>query len=145
MNDELTDVERQLVHHIEVLGMSPARAAELLNIGSPYAMLQRPRVREAREIIRDNMRQHRVKFTKDDIVDGIKEAIDQAKLIDDPMAQIRGWTEIADLLGYKSKQSGVTINISNDARKQIAALPDNELMRLAGDGDIIDGEFRRVE
>jgi len=138
----LSEAEQKLVYNIEVLGMSQSRAAELAGIAHPQPVLRRPEVIDAREKLRAAMQQ-RAEITKDDVVAGIKKAVDQADLLADPMAQIAGWREIAKMLGYDAPRE-VRVTISSEAntrRRQIAQLDDSELIDLLGAEDIIDADF----
>jgi len=142
----LNEAEQQLVYNIEVLGMSQARAAELAGVASFQSVLKRPDVIDAREKLRAAVRQ-RADITKDDVIAGIKKAVDQADLLADPMAQIAGWREIAKMLGYDAPRE-VKITVSADIstrRRQIAQLDDEELIELLGADDVIDAEFYEVD
>jgi hypothetical protein len=141
----LSEAEQQFVYNIEVLGMSQSRAAEISGVRSPQVVLKRPEVIDAREKLRDVVRQ-RVEITKDDVIAGVKKAIDQADLLADPMAQIAGWREIAKMLGYDAPRE-IKVTISADAstrRRQIAQLDDDELIDLLDARDVIDAEFYEV-
>lgn len=142
----LSEAEQQFVYNIEVLGMTQQRAAEIAGVASPQHVLKRPDVVDAREKLRSVVRQ-RVEITKDDVIAGIKKAVDQADLLADPMAQIAGWREIAKMLGYDAPRE-VKITISADAslrKRQIAQLDDGELIELLGADDVIDAEFYEVD
>lgn len=142
----LSEAEQQLVYNIEVLGMSQARAAELAGVVSFQVVLKRPDVIDAREKLRTAVRQ-RADITKDEVIAGIKKAVDQADLLADPMAQIAGWREIAKMLGYDAPRE-VKVTISTDIntrRRQIAQLDDEELIEMLGADDVIDAEFYEVD
>ncbi len=146
MAEELTQLEQDLVTHIEVYGMSVTRAAALLEINNPQHLLNKPRVQMAREAARRQL-QAKTKITKETVTNGIQEAIEQAKLLGDPMAQIRGWSEIGklhDLYG----PTKVTVQLRgamDEMRRELQAMPDDELLQLASDAaDVIDADFYRV-
>lgn len=141
MSTPLSDAERNLVYHIEVLGLSTKRAAEICGVGNPYEVLKRPDVASAAEALREAGRQ-RVNISKDDVLSGIQYAIQDAKMTADPMAQIAGWREISKMLGYDApKQVNITVTGPvADMRRAIETLPDNELAQLIHD-DVIDVEF----
>lgn len=137
----LSKQEQELVYNIEVLGMKPARAAELAGVPDIVAASRKPEVVAARHILRESVRQY-ANVTRADIVVGIRDAIDQARVIADPMAQIRGWVEIASLTGL-DRPKRVELSVANSVetqRRQIAQLPDSELMQIEG-GDVIDADF----
>lgn len=144
-NDELSETEQKLLYNVEVLGLNPTRAGELAGVSNPHAVLKRPQVLAAREKMKVALR-GRVNITRDDVVNGMLEAIDQAKLIADPMAQIAGWREIAKILGYDQTRK-IEININapaNRVREQLQQLSDDDLIELAGAENIIDAEFHEV-
>jgi phage terminase small subunit len=142
----LTPQEEKFLHHLEVLGVPQTRAAELSGISNPATVLQRPDVAIRRQQMRDAVRA-RVQITKDDVISGLKEAIDHAKLTDEPMAQIAGWREIAKMLGYDApKQVNVTITGDvKQVRKQISTLTDAELLESLGAEDVIDADFYEIK
>lgn len=142
----LTDSEQMFVYQLEVIGLSVTRAAEVSGVSSPYALLKRPHILAAREQTRIAMRQ-RTNFTREDVVAGIKEAIDQAVIMADPMAQIAGWREIGKLLGY-DKTPNIHIHATgtvDQIRKQMQGMSIEDLMLQAGDGDVLDGDFYKVD
>jgi phage terminase small subunit len=108
-------------------------------------ILKRPQVKNRLAQLQTEARQ-RAKFTQDDVLTGLEEAINDAKLAGDPNAQISGWREIAKMLGYYApEQKKLEISHTHEkARQQLASLPEDELMKLAG-GDVIDGEFELLE
>lgn len=140
--DELTPKEAQFLHNLEVLQLPVGRAAAIAGISNQSETLRKPAVMAARDEIRAAVAR-RVNITKEDVINGIKDAIEQAKLIDEPMTQIAGWREIAKMLGYDApKQVNVTISGTvKEVRRQISALTDSELVESLGAGDVIDGDF----
>lgn len=145
MADALTQLEQDFVTHVEVYGMTVARAAEVLGIDNPNYVLNKPQVQMARD---NAKRQLRVttKITKETVTEGIKAAIDQAYTLGDPMAQIRGWSELGKLHDlYSPKRLTVQLNGTiTEVRKELANLPDEELLQLIDDDDVIDADFYRV-
>lgn len=141
----LSEQEQQFVYNIEVLGLSVKRAAELAGISDPYGASNRREIADARARLRAEV-QKRAEITKEDVVHGIKDAIDQAKVLSDPTAQIIGWREIAKMLGYDAPRE-VKITISADIRgmrKQIAQLDDAALVQMLDATDVIDADFYEV-
>ncbi len=76
-----------------------------------------------------------------DVVDGMMEAIDMAKLAADPMAMIRGWSEIAKMLGlYAPEVKKVEMSINgNNILSKYEAMTDEELIAIV-EGNTFDGE-----
>ena len=134
------------VYQMEVIGLPANRAAEVAGVASPYALLKRPHIIAAREQARLAVR-GRTNFTREDVVAGLKEAIDQAKILADPMAQIAGWREMAKILGF-DKTPNVHLHMTgtiDNVRKQIAGMSTEELMRQMEDPTILDGDFYKVD
>src|SRR5690606_33812700 len=140
----LTDQEQMFLYQLEVVGLPVVRAGEIAGVSSPYNWLRKPHLVAAREQYRVAVR-GRTDFTRDDIVAGIKEAIEQGKMLGDPMAQIAGWREISKLKGY-DKTPNININLTGTEEqviKQVRALSTSELVRIAG-GEALDADFYRV-
>lgn len=142
---ELTEQETLFLYHVEIVGMPVVRAAEISGVKSPHYLLKKPHMVAARAKFRDSARGS-VDFTRDDVVAGFKEAIDQAKILADPMAQIAGWREIAKIKGY-DKQPNLVLNVHGTVeqfKKELQFLPTEQLLELAGDSNVIDADFYRV-
>lgn len=144
---ELSKQEQDLLHHVEVYGMNPTRAGQLLDISHPHEVLKRPHVMAARESMRRTL-QVKTQITKQDVIEGIKRAIDQGYDISDPSAQIRGWSEIGKLMNFYEPQK-VDIRLSGtirELRQELAEASDEDLLKLVGpDANVIDGDFYRIE
>ena len=142
---QLSETEQLFLYNLEVLGMSIPRASECANVSSPYYILKKPNVIAAREQLRVSMR-GRTDFTREDVIAGMKEGIDLAKIIADPMAMVAGWREIAKLQGY-DKESVINININGNAaqvQRQIQGMSTARLLELSGDSQILDGDFYEI-
>lgn len=140
--------EQKFLYNLEVLGMPPERAAVIAGItDTNYPnILARPDVQLAREKMRGQLRQS-VQLTREDVINGYKEAIDMARIINEPMPMIAGWTAISKLLGFdKPQEVNITINGDvREVRRQIRAMPEVELLKLADENSIIDGDFYPVD
>lgn len=136
----LTPDEEKLLYYVEVMGMSAKRAGELTHV-EPATLMQRPEAQLMREQLREANRK-KTEITKEDIIEGYKHAIQQADLIAEPMTQIAGWREIARMLGYDKPQEVIVWHgDQRGIRRQIAQKSDEELVKLLGADDVIDGEF----
>lgn len=84
-------------------------------------------------------------LTRDDVLEGMVYAIDQAKVLGDPMSQISGWREVAKICGYYAPEvKRIELGVKAQAYMQrLEQLGDDELLKLA-EGDIIDGDFEEV-
>ena len=120
--------------------MTQTRAADLS--GAPTSALQRADVKFAREKLRGHVRE-KTQITREDVVAGLQEAVEMSRIIADPMAMIAAWRETAKILGY-DKPAEINVIISGDVkeiRRLIKALPEQELLRLADESNIIDADF----
>jgi phage terminase small subunit len=146
----LTQQEEDFLSYI-MQGMP--KAAAVRNAGYKFKdgrrgadkILERPPVVARLAQLRAEARE-KAKFTQDQVLDGLEEAINDAKLAGDPGNQIAGWREIAKILGYYAPETK-KVEISHTqmkAQQQLASLPEDELMKLAG-GSVIDGEFRLID
>ncbi len=141
----LDEVEQQMLYNVEVLRLPVKRAAQVAGAGNGYEMMQRPHILAARERLRVALR-NRVEITREDVVAGLKEAVDQAVILADPMAQIAGWREIGKMLGY-DKTPNVNIHIQgtiDQVRQQFKEMPMDRLLAESGMSGAIDADFVQV-
>ena len=136
----LTQQEAELVYNLEVLGLPLKKACEMAGVGIWLA--NKPHIVQAREQTKREIRGSTA-ITKEDVVFGVKDAIDRARIIAEPSTEIRGWEVISKLLGYDAPTK-VDINLRESihvVQQQVRGLSDGELVKLLGAGDVIDGEF----
>ena len=71
--------------------------------------------------------------TKDRVIAELEAAIELARQKGDPMAMIRGWAEIAKLIGaYAPERRKIELSVDGERlQAQIAAMSDAELLKLA--------------
>jgi hypothetical protein len=77
-------------------------------------------------------------LTRDKVLQGIVDAIDQAKLLADPMAQIAGWREAAKICGFYAPEVK-KVELTGTAKRvvdRLQSLSDQELMEIAMAEDI---------
>lgn len=136
----LTPEEEQYVYNVEVLGLPPKKAADLA--GMPFFRAKQMHILEARKLIQYQMRGHIIP-TREDAVAGIRDAIDRARIIAEPMTEIVGWKALNSMLGYDApKEVNINMNASVEVlAKQVRTLSTQELIDKLGAGNIIDGEF----
>ena len=145
----LTEEQKKFLYFLDVVGVSVNRACELSGLSHYLAtkMLEDPDVAHQRKVQKDLAR-HKLGFTREDITEGIHDAVQQAKLLADPMAQIRGWVEIARINGLdapKKVEVEVThISDPNAPTEQLRRLSTTELAKLVDDGNVIDADFYEV-
>jgi phage terminase small subunit len=82
-------------------------------------------------------------LSRQDVLDGFMDAINQAKLLADPNAQIAGWREIAKIHGYYAPEVKRVELSGPQQRKvnQLESMSDEELLKLAA----LEGEFEEVD
>lgn len=140
----LTQDEAQFVYGVEVLGLPVRKAAELA--GMSLTKINDGHIMQAREAAKRELRGV-THITKDDVVFGVRDAIDRARLLAEPATEIKGWETISKLLGYDAP-SKIDVNVRETVeviQKQVRALPDAELVRMLGAGNVIDGQFYEVK
>jgi hypothetical protein len=136
----LTQAELDFVYNVEVLDLPPKKAADLA--GFPRREMFRPHIMEAREVFKNAVRGS-LNITKHDVLHGITEAINRAKIIAEPSTEIAGWKQISTMLGYDAPtvhrvdiRESVTV-----VQQHVRRLPDSELVDMLGAGGVIDVEF----
>ncbi len=89
----------------------------------------------------------RAQITQDDVIQGMKDAINDAQMTSDPQAQIAGWREIAKMLGYYApKVTKLKISKTEEkAKQELSSMSEKELIEMASSEDVIEGEFSLVE
>jgi hypothetical protein len=140
----LTAEEAKFVYNVEILGMPAQLAAN--QSGMPIRRAVSPHIVQARQILKDELRRT-TGITKEDCAYGMREAIDRARLLSEPMTEIVGWEKLAKLMGYDAPQQ-VNINMQASVevvRGQLSQIPEAELVKLLPDArDVIDGDFYEV-
>lgn len=121
-----------------VAGMKP-------HDGTGNALEKNPNIRQALSAeYRKNA--YMLGLTRESVLEGMMEAIDQAKIIADPMSQIAGWREIAKICGFYAPEVK-KIEISGTSKTildRMRSLSDEELLQIA-EAEIIDGEATRED
>lgn len=136
----LTDDEANFVYNVEVVGLPPKKAAQLA--GMPASKMYAAHIVQARELARNVVRGS-CQVTKEDVTLGIKGAIDRARILSEPMTEIIGWEKLAKLHGLDEPQK-VNINVNESIKvvtEHVRSVPDADLVRLLGAGDVVDVEF----
>lgn len=111
--------------------------------GSAYASLEdRPKIQAA--IARNlAINAQQAQLTRQDIIDGIKKAIDDAVMLADPQAQIAGWKELGKLCGLYAPEVK-ELHLSMTASKmqgRLAQMSEDELLELAAStAKVVQGE-----
>jgi hypothetical protein len=77
-------------------------------------------------------------MTRDKVLQGFLDAIDQAKMLADPMSQIAGWREISKVCGFNAPEVK-KIELTGTAKRivdRMQSLSDQELLEIANAEDI---------
>jgi hypothetical protein len=140
--DALTEQQTQFLFYIDVAGCPVSRACELSGISPHEAnkMLKDPGIAHVREV-RKAVARHRSKICIEDVNEGIRDAIDDAKTIVDPTAQIRGWVELARINGLDAPKKVQIEHVASSAdapSEQLRQLPSSELAKLVDENNIVD-------
>lgn len=77
-----------------------------------------------------------------DVVEGIIDSIEMARMMADPAAVRQGWVEIGKILGhYAPEVKNINLTIGQERlRSKFEALSDDELLALQS-GNVVNGEF----
>lgn len=148
--DVLSPRERRFLDNMRA-GMDPRPAAQAAGWADPKTALWRL---EHRPLVQQELgkiyaaARRKANITRDQVLQGFKDAIDDAKLAGDPATQIKGWTEIGKMCGfYAPEEKKVTVDIqATELAKQIDSLSTEELLRLAKQDslEVIEAEFEIV-
>jgi len=81
-----------------------------------------------------------------DMIAGMMEAIDVARLAADPGSMIRGWSEIGKALGfYAPEKVEVTLNINQrNIQSKFEVMSDDQLLAIA-EGRVYEGECSTIQ
>jgi hypothetical protein len=89
-------------------------------------------------------RMEKFELSRDKVLEGFLEAIDMAKMKEEPQTMIAGWREVGRMLGlYEAKKHTIDITASGEVQiKHLSQMSTEELLRLADEsGDnVIDAE-----
>lgn len=131
--EELSAAEAEFVHNLAAVGLSAPKAAAAAGYESKSAhlqLLQDPRIRTA--ITKQYERNRKVvNFTREDVLEGMKEAIDLARMSGEPATMVRGWSEIGKIIGAYERANTITINVNQvNSVEDLKTLSVEELAEL---------------
>ena len=121
-----------------VAGMKP-------NDGTGHALEKKPSVREALSA-EHRKNAYMLGLTRDKVLQGMMDAIEQATVLADPLTQIAGWREIAKICGFYAPEVK-KVELSGTGKQivdRLRSLTDEELLAIS-EAEIIDVESTRVE
>lgn len=139
----LTQMQKRWVDNI-MQGMTKAGAA----LAAGYAHSGDYRSFQDNKAVKDYHKEcieterERTRITREDVINGMKTAIDDAQVLGDPSSQIKGWTEIGKILGYYAPEKK-ELQLGADAQALLASLEGlstEQLLQMAGP-DVIEGDF----
>ena len=84
-------------------------------------------------------------ISRADVIDGIMEGINMARLAADPATMIKGWTEVGKILGHYAPEVKKVEITDNQKRLQskFTAMSDEDLLRvIEGECSVVSGEER---
>lgn len=148
-NGFLTELQDKFVDKVVREGLSYTAAAAAIGLKDPdmrgrYLGASK-RVKAALQKRKEEFRRD-VRVTRIEVVEGMKEAIDLAKLKGDPTAMIAGWREIGKLCGlYEPQKVEIGLSPSGEALiRSFSSKSDEELVRIMEGSDVMDVEFVEV-
>lgn len=139
----LTEMQDKFVSAM-LLGKDPVEAAAEAGYASPMthanALAKTTAVQQALREARDEL-SSAAQIDRATVIDGIMEAINIARLGAEPASMIKGWSEIAKMLGLYAPEVKKIEMTGNQARLQskFQQMSDHDLLM------IIEGESTRVE
>lgn len=139
----LTQPEAEFVWNVEVLGLPVRKAASLA--GLPPGSMAAPHLQQARELLKREVRGS-MAITKEDVLFGIREAIDRARILADPETEIKGWTQVSKMMGFDAPAK-VDVNITSSIevlKGHVRGMSDADLAKALGADHIIDADFYEV-
>lgn len=120
-------------------GYVDADGKTMPSVAEKSANIQRA-LREARDELSSA-----AQITRADVIDGIVEAINMARLAADPATMVKGWTEIGKIMGHYAPEVKKIEVTDNQKRLQskFTAMSDEDLLRvIEGECSVVSGEER---
>jgi hypothetical protein len=151
-NDPLLALtERQKIFVDAILhGQSQTMAARTAGFGAPnqhaYRLMKDPKIIEALQQ-QHHKHEKAVQMTRKQVMEGMLDAIEMAKLQADPGTMVNGWREIGRMCGYYAAERKI-IDVNISAKRvidKLESLSDAELLEMiTKDEEVIEGEFEQV-
>lgn len=153
MANKSTQITDKVAKYLDAreMGMYPAQAARYAGYAEPAREAKRlettnPVVMEHVKAI-EAANKEVLTMTREKVMEGIMEAIGQAKLEADAQGQIRGWAEINRMCGFYEPEKKMVLHgdLSKDQRrKAISEATTEELLEQLGGQMIEDAEYSEV-
>lgn len=126
-------------------GMSKSAAGRAAGYSNQSASCLAPAQSQAVQRTLDEARQALARATnirKKDVIMGVLDAIDRARLAGEPNTEINGWKEVAKLMGYYApevKKIDLTVTQGN-LKSKFEQMTDQELLEMAS-RSVIEGDY----
>lgn len=140
----LTTRQKRFVLGIMVQGLTPSAAATQAG----YSSASQATTLLKNELVVDAISAMQLEYAKDlelsmqDVQQGMLDAIEIARITDNPMAMIAGWREIGKLIGVYVEKKEIKFTAEMPEALQDAST--EELLKLVS-SDVIEGELANVE
>lgn len=136
----LTDQQKLFVQYWAG-GDSVGAAALRAGFSSPsygYQIRYSPKIVNLYETLKAEYRVA-AQLSKEDVINGLKEAINDAKLMSEPATQIAGWREIGKLCGfYEAKKIDVNVNVQGAVMlDRMNKMSDSELLNIINEASAL--------
>lgn len=148
----LTDMQKMFVNAVVHQQMNYTAAARYAgfkhpNVKGPH-LARTPRVRRAIVVEREKYAKASG-VTKKQVIDGMLEAAEMAKMKSDPTGMVQAWREVGKLCGhYEPTRHEINVSMNGQiVMQRINQMSDEELLALAEKeaGEIIEGEFEETK
>lgn len=112
--------------------------------GNSSAAARTEEVKQALAIARSEITSQTT-LTRLDVIDGILDAIQLARLAAEPASMIQGYDKLAKIMGFYAPETiKVEVSVSQERlRQKMESMSDEDLLRMA-EGHTVDGEFTVV-
>lgn len=146
----LSQKEAVFVHNYVVLRMTQVQAALAAGYKhekSVYQLLRRPQVADAIQMVRADIAE-RFAISRQDIVEGLLEAVRYARLLGEPGNMISGWREIAKITGqYEPEDPEAKLSPrQKHVLSVLEDMPEERLLELLEkDVPVLEGELADEE
>jgi hypothetical protein len=118
-------------------GETPYAASKIagVNPAYTYAFLKRPYIQDMVAVERKKF-EEASQMSRKQVMDGLLESIQMAKMMSEPASMISGWREIGKMCGYyEPVKVRLDVNVSgNVVMQKMASLTDAELLKLIQEG-----------
>lgn len=132
------------------MGMHPTQAAKHAGYSVPSKSaqeLEKDPIVMAHVAEIEEKNRKALDLSREDVLQGVMDAIEVAKLASDPQAMIRGWSEINRMLGYyEAEKRELEIKSLPAAQKMkaIESMSTEKLLEMVGGEMTIEGEWEEV-